>query len=226
MKRVVKARGPRGPEKARKPTLATLPPEDPPEVDPAEEDQKFETEAEDNKMLVRLGDCRRCQHNLSANADLILVNALKFSYAALADTINAARPRTAAISRAIPINAQQVIQLAILLGAAQRPAPLSPLAGLVWFPQGNFFEQPANSPNPELGRASPLEIGRFFMTATAHAYQLWRRSKQNQKNCCKRHVLAQFPGRRVNIRIPDTVITKKVRIGPRRARVPLPQAPA
>lgn len=178
-------------------------PEDPPpKSDEPDDLAEFKPEAGDNSLVVRLGDCRKCQQNLSANADLILVNALKYSYSALADNINAGTTTEAAVSRLIPVNAAQLIALMVRLEALGASPPLNtgPLGGLVWFPEKfNFFTNP--DPSPDIreiwkGRASPAEIGAYFMTATAHAYKLWQRSKVNQKNCCKKHVLNQNPQRK------------------------------
>lgn len=193
--------GPRGPF----PELSSLPPADPPPPPPADEEDltEFKAEPGDNALLVKLGDCRKCQQNLAANADLILVNALKFSYSALADTINRDIPKQSMVPRGIPINAAQVIELMLRLGNLGVATPTyntGPLAGLVWFPQTvEFFQNPNPSPPVEelwRGRASPAEIGAYFMTATAQAYNLWRRSKTNQKECCKKHVLPQNPFRK------------------------------
>jgi len=195
-------KGPRGPFPELGVLGEDLPEDPPPDTGEGDDLSEFKPEAGDNSLVVRLGDCRKCQQNLSANADLILVNALKYSYAALADNINSNTTVESHVSRMIPINAQQLIALLIRLEAlgGTPPTNTGPLGGLVWFPQDvNFFTNPNPTPDPrELwkGRASPAEIGAYFMTATAHAYKLWQRSKVNQKNCCKKHVLNQNPLRK------------------------------
>ena len=196
-------KGPRGPFPELSVTGEDVPQDPPEDGEESDESGKFEPEAGDNSLVVRLGDCRKCQHNLSANADLILVNALKYSYAALADNINSNTTVEAQVSRSIPINGAQLVTLLLrlqALGAPPSPINTGPLGGLVWFPQDvNFFTNPNPDPDPAeiwKGRASPAEIGAYFMTATAHAYKLWQRSKVNQKQCCKKHVLNQSPIRK------------------------------
>lgn len=203
--------GPRGPF----PELASLPPQE--QEPPPTDDEPFSEEPGDKALVVRLGDCRRCAHNLKENADLILVNALKFSYFSLVDAINMNRPIRAAIPRQIPINAQQLLQLINLLPASNI-TNVGPVEALVWFPptgpSTNFYDLPFDyvPPIQEFwrGKASPSDIGTFFLTATAHAYNLWRRAKQNQKDCCKKHVLPQRDRKRVTIWIGN--LKKKVTV--------------
>ena len=198
---------------------------------PALEDNSYKPQAGDKGLLIRLGDCRLCQHRSQRGAELILVNALSELWHAFAISMNIGHPVQA---KTLPIiiptpTAFRVIQNKLgWINPGDTEVDASN-----WLPQGwNWI-----SPDLPLGSALPEDANRYAVDTVAqtllagivHKIHLWRRTKQQQGDCCKDKVLRQLPGSRKNVWVPIIQkpgrIKKKVRTNPRRPRIPTPGRP-
>jgi hypothetical protein len=194
---------------------------------PALEDGLYKPQVGDKGLVLRLGDCRLCQHRTRRAAELVLVSALSELWTAFATHFNNPHPLQA---RTLPVEiptptAFRVIQQR--LGWSINPGATEADAN-AWLPEGWSYV----APDLPFGDGRPEDAPRYGIeTVAAHLLagivfkiHQWRRTKQQQADCCKDKVLRQLPGSRKNIWVPIPIfpgqLKKKVRTNPRRKAIP------
>lgn len=196
----------------------------PPAIDPG----VYKPQAGDKGLVLRLGDCRLCQHRTTRGAELVLVQTLNSLWSSFASQFNDPHPlqaRTLPLEIPTPTAFRPIMQK---LGWVFEPQYIEASS---WLPQGWHYTPSDQGTWPD--GSGPIEgsakysidaVAQTLLAGIVYKIHLWRRTKQQQADCCKDKVLRQLPGSRKNVWVPTLIfpgkVKKKIRTNPRRKFIP------